>query len=145
MKTNTKFYRMHDTDLFTGENVNGYLVFTKQDGETILAQHIEEFFDESHKCYLINGSQDALKAFPLKQFNSEQQMKNAFNLELDPRVTAHVEQVKLTMFDSTTLKCDLTFFDDVQYDRFNKIVGENSAKIPHGFTKYLCNIYYAYK
>ena len=40
MKTNTKFYRMHDTDLFTGENVNGYLVFTKQDGETILAQHI---------------------------------------------------------------------------------------------------------
>lgn len=145
MKTNTKFYRMHDTDSFTGENVNGYLVFTKQDGETILAQNIEEFFDETHKCYLTNGSLDALTAFPLKQFNSEQQMKNSFDLKLDALVAKHVEQVKLTMFDSTTLKCDLTFFDDVQYDMFNEIVAENQAKIPHGFAKYLCNIYYAYK
>ena len=41
MKLNTKFFRMHDTESFTGDIINGSYKFVKNDGSAIISEKIE--------------------------------------------------------------------------------------------------------
>tara|TARA_Y100000741_G_C18200907_1_gene537540 strand:- start:359 stop:796 length:438 start_codon:yes stop_codon:yes gene_type:complete len=145
MKTNTKFYRMHNIDAFTGQHIDNQYHFTKLNNETLVSDKIEYFLNEEHKFYLKHGSPDALKAFPLRSFPNLQQMTEHFQLKLHSKVKTYVQHMLLTMHDKHTLNCTLMFESETKYNQFNEIVWANSESMPHGFHNYLPTIYYSFK
>lgn len=141
MFKHTKIFRKHDINSFTGTYVNNFYQFTRQNGQTIKCERLEQFFDETDlNNFLGWQTQDILRAFPLKRYDSVTSAVIDLDFEWHKSVADLVIDTEYELLDSSSLKCTCYFKSESDWDQFNLAV--DKQKLSHGFKHFGIGIFY---
>ena len=141
MFKHTKIYRRHDINSFTGTHLNNFYQFTKQNGQTISCRSLEHFLDETDLVNFLGWqTEDILRAFPLKHYDSVTSAVVDLDFEWHESVSDLVIDTEYELLDSSSLKCTCYFESESVWDEFNLLVDKH--KLSHGFKKFGIGIFY---
>ena len=110
MFKHTKIYRRHDINSFTGTHSNNFYQFTKQNGQTISCRSLEHLLDETDLVNFLGWqTEDILRAFPLKHYDSVTSAVVDLDFEWHESVSDLVIDTEYELLDSSSLKCTCYF------------------------------------
>tara|TARA_B100000575_G_C22994296_1_gene573212 strand:+ start:291 stop:746 length:456 start_codon:yes stop_codon:yes gene_type:complete len=141
MFKHTKIFRRHDINSFTGTFSNNFYHFTKNNGQTISCSRLEHYLDETDLVNFLGWqTEDILRAFPLKRYDSVTSAVIDLDFEWHESVSYLVIDTEYELLDSSSLKCTCSFKSESAWDEFNLVVDKH--KLPHGFKQFGIGIFY---